>query len=98
VFEVLGVPGSVISVAAYVPPGGSPRPRALLRGDQQPRLGDVAGERSAHRTTSDASEDPVFILLQVNTLTSAAMILVLAWRYQEWCSQPTRTWLRPVRR
>lgn len=81
-FEVLGVIGITISVAAYVPQvihlarehcsaGVSSRAWAMwLAG------GLLVGLLAAQRG------DPVFILLQLSSLTSAAVILLLARRYK----------------
>jgi lipid-A-disaccharide synthase-like uncharacterized protein len=81
-FEVLGVLGIAISVAAYVPQvvhlgrehcsaGVSSRAWAMWLASAV-----LIGLLAMHR------RDPVFILLQVSTLTSAAVILVLARRYR----------------
>jgi lipid-A-disaccharide synthase-like uncharacterized protein len=81
-FEILGVAGITISVSAYVPQvihlwrehcsaGVSTRAWAMwLTG------GILIGILAMHRG------DPVFILLQVSSLTSAALILLLARRYR----------------
>jgi lipid-A-disaccharide synthase-like uncharacterized protein len=82
VFEILGVLGIAISLAAYVPQvihlgrehcsaGVSSRAWAMwLAG------GLLIGTLAVHRG------DPVFITLQVSNLTSAAVILFLARRYR----------------
>jgi lipid-A-disaccharide synthase-like uncharacterized protein len=82
VFEILGVIGIAISVAAYVPQvihlarehcssGVSSRAWAMwLAG------GLLVGLLAVRRG------DPVFILLQLSSLTSAALILLLARRYK----------------
>lgn len=81
-FEILGVIGIGISVAAYVPQvvhlgrehcsaGVSSRAWAMWLASAV-----LIGLLAMHR------RDPVFILLQVSTLTSAAVILVLARRYK----------------
>jgi lipid-A-disaccharide synthase-like uncharacterized protein len=81
-FEILGVVGIAISVAAYVPQvvhlarehcsaGVSSRAWAMwLAG------GLLVGLLAVQRG------DPVFILLQLSSLTSSAMILLLARRYR----------------
>ena len=81
-FEILGIIGIAISVAAYVPQvihlgrehcsaGVSSRAWAMwLAG------GLLVGILAVHR------RDPVFILLQLSSLTSAAVILFLARRYK----------------
>lgn len=81
-FEVLGVVGIAISMAAYVPQvvhlarehcsaGVSSRAWAMwLAG------GFLVGVLAVRRG------DPVFILLQLSSLTSAGIILVLARRYK----------------
>jgi lipid-A-disaccharide synthase-like uncharacterized protein len=81
-FEILGIIGIAISVAAYVPQvihlarehcsaGVSSRAWAMwLAGGLL--VGLVAVRRG----------DPVFILLQLSSLTSAAVILFLARRYK----------------
>jgi lipid-A-disaccharide synthase-like uncharacterized protein len=81
-FEVLGVLGIAISVAAYVP-------QVIHLGREHCSAGVssrawtmwltsavLIGLLAMHR------RDPVFILLQISTLTSAAVILVLARRYR----------------
>jgi lipid-A-disaccharide synthase-like uncharacterized protein len=81
-FEILGVIGIVISVAAYVPQvihlarehcsaGVSSRAWAMWLAGGFP-VGLLAVRRG----------DPVFILLQFTSLTSAAVILLLARRYK----------------
>ncbi len=81
-FEILGVAGIAISVAAYVPQvvhlwrehcsvGVSTRAWAMWVASGL-LIGLVAFQR----------RDPVFILLQVSSLTSAAVILLLAHRYR----------------
>jgi lipid-A-disaccharide synthase-like uncharacterized protein len=82
VFEMLGVAGIAISMAAYVPQvvhlgrehcsaGVSRRAWAMWL------LSSVLiGALAVYR------QDPVFILLQVSTLTSAAIILFLAHKYR----------------
>jgi lipid-A-disaccharide synthase-like uncharacterized protein len=81
-FEILGILGIAISVAAYIPQvvhlgrehcsaGISSRAWAMWLAS-----GVLVGLLAMHR------RDPVFILLQVSTLTSAAVILVLARKYR----------------
>jgi lipid-A-disaccharide synthase-like uncharacterized protein len=82
VFEMLGVAGIAISMLAYVPQvvhlgrehcsaGVSRRAWAMWL------LSSVLiGTLAVYR------QDPVFILLQVSTLTSAAVILFLAHKYR----------------
>jgi lipid-A-disaccharide synthase-like uncharacterized protein len=81
-FEVVGVVGIAISVVAYVPQvvhlwhehcsaGVSTRAWTMWFVS-----GVLVGLLAMHRG------DPVFILLQVCTLTSAAVILLLAHRYR----------------
>jgi lipid-A-disaccharide synthase-like uncharacterized protein len=82
VFEVLGIVGIAISVAAYVPQvvhlgrehcsaGVSSRAWAMwLAG------GVLVGALAVHR------RDPVFMMLQASSLTSAGLILFLARRYR----------------
>jgi lipid-A-disaccharide synthase-like uncharacterized protein len=81
-FEVFGIVGIAISIAAYVPQvihlgkehcsaGVSTRAWTMwLAG------GLLVCALAVHR------RDPVFILLQISSLTSAAAILVLARRYR----------------
>jgi hypothetical protein len=68
---------------------------STARQGQQPRVGDVGGVLvgllAMHR------RDPVFILLQVSSLTSAAVILFLARRYRGMVCA-THTHLVPARR
>ena len=82
VFEILGIAGIVISVLAYVPQvvhlgrehcsaGVSPRAWAMWVVSSL-----LIGALALHRM------DVVFIMLQVSTLTSAAIILFLAHRYR----------------
>jgi uncharacterized protein with PQ loop repeat len=82
VFEVLGIVGIAISAAAYVPQiihlwrehcsaGISSSAWALWLVS-----GLLVGALALHR------QDPVFIMLQVTSLTSATVILLLAWRYR----------------
>jgi lipid-A-disaccharide synthase-like uncharacterized protein len=82
VFEILGVAGIAISMLAYVPQvvhlgrehcsaGVSRRAWAMWLASSV-----LIGTLALYR------RDPVFILLQVSTLTSAAIILVLAHRYR----------------
>jgi lipid-A-disaccharide synthase-like uncharacterized protein len=81
-FEILGVIGIAISVAAYVPQvihlarehcsaGVSSRAWAMWLGG-----GLLVGVLAVQRG------DPVFILLQLSSLTFAAVILLLARRYK----------------
>ena len=81
-FEILGVTGIAFSVCAYVPQvihlwrehcsaGVSTRAWAMWLAS-----GVLIGLLALHRG------DPVFILLQVSSLTSAAVILLLARRYR----------------
>lgn len=81
-FEVLGITGIAISVAAYVPQmvhlgkehcsaGVSSRAWAMWLASSL-----LVGALAVHR------RDPVFILLQASSLTSATVILVLARRYR----------------
>ena len=82
VFEIFGVAGIAISMLAYVPQvvhlgrercsaGVSRRAWAMWLASSV-----LIGTLAVYR------RDPVFILLQVSTLTSAAIILVLAHRYR----------------
>lgn len=81
-FEVLGIVGIAISVAAYVPQvvhlgrehcsaGVSSQAWAMWLAS-----GMLVGALAVHR------QDPVFIMLQVSSLTSATAILFLARRYR----------------
>jgi lipid-A-disaccharide synthase-like uncharacterized protein len=81
-FELIGIAGIAISVLAYLPQvvhlarehcsaGVSSRAWAMW-GVSSVLIGAVALQR----------EDPVFILLQISSLTSAAIILYLARRYR----------------
>jgi lipid-A-disaccharide synthase-like uncharacterized protein len=81
-FEVLGVFGIAISVAAYVPQVVH-QGREHCSAEVSSRAwamwlanGVLIGLLAMHR------RDPVFILLQISTLTSAAEILILARRYR----------------
>jgi len=82
VFEMLGIAGIVISMVAYVPQvihlgrehcsaGVSRRAWAMWVVSSL-----LIGALALHRG------DPVFIMLQVSTLMSAAVILFLAHRYR----------------
>jgi lipid-A-disaccharide synthase-like uncharacterized protein len=82
VFEILGIAGIAISMLAYVPQvvhlgrehcsaGVSRRAWAMWVASSL-----LIGALALHR------RDPVFILLQVSTLASAAIILFLAYRYR----------------
>lgn len=82
VFEMLGVAGIAISMLAYVPQvvhlgrercsaGVSPRAWAMWAASSV-----LIGTLALYR------KDPVFILLQISTLTSAAVILYLAHKYR----------------
>ncbi len=81
-FEILGIAGIAISMLAYVPQvihlgrehcsaGVSRRAWAMWVASSL-----LIGALALHRS------DPVFIMLQVSTLTSAAIILFLAYRYR----------------
>lgn len=81
-FEILGIAGIAISMLAYVPQvvhlgrehclaGVSRRAWAMWVASSL-----LIGALALHR------RDPVFILLQVSTLASAAIILVLTYRYR----------------
>ena len=81
-FEILGVLGITLSVAAYIPQvvhlarehcsaGISSRSWTMWL-----ISGVLVGVVAVHR------QDPVFILLQAGTLTSASVILVLARKYR----------------
>jgi lipid-A-disaccharide synthase-like uncharacterized protein len=81
-FEILGTAGIVISMLAYVPQvvhlgrehcsaGVSRRAWAMWVASSL-----LIGALALHR------RDPVFIMLQVSTLASAAIILFLAYRYR----------------
>ena len=82
VFETLGVAGIAISMLAYVP-------QVVHLGRERCSAG-VSRRAWAMWLVSSAligalavyRRDPVFILLQVSTLTSAAVILFLAQRYR----------------
>ena len=81
-FEMLGVAGIAISMLAYVP-------QVVHLGREHCSAG-VSGRAWAMWLLSSVligtlavyRRDPVFILLQVSTLTSAALILFLAHRYR----------------
>ncbi|MGH3115998.1 MAG: PQ-loop domain-containing transporter [Gaiellales bacterium] len=81
-FELLGIAGIAISMLAYLPQvvhlarehcsaGVSRRAWAMWVVSSL-----LIGALALHR------EDPVFILLQISSLTSAAIILLLAQRYR----------------
>jgi lipid-A-disaccharide synthase-like uncharacterized protein len=81
-FELLGIAGIAISMLAYLPQvvhlarehcsaGVSRRAWAMWVASSL-----LIGALALHR------EDPVFILLQISSLTSAAIILLLAQRYR----------------
>jgi lipid-A-disaccharide synthase-like uncharacterized protein len=81
-FEILGITGITISVAAYVPQavhlgkehcsaGVSSRAWAMWLASSL-----LVGALAVHR------HDPVFVLLQASSLTSATVILFLARRYR----------------
>jgi uncharacterized protein with PQ loop repeat len=82
VFEVLGIAGIAISVAAYLP-------QAIHLGREHCSAG-VSSSAWAMWLASGLllgalavyRQDPVFILLQISSLTSAIVILFLAWRYR----------------
>jgi lipid-A-disaccharide synthase-like uncharacterized protein len=94
-FEILGVVGIAISVAAYVPQvvhlarehcsaGVSSRAWTMwLAG------GVLVGLLAVQRG------DPVFILLQLSSLTSSAMILLLARRYRGMACETHRHLVTP---
>jgi lipid-A-disaccharide synthase-like uncharacterized protein len=95
--RIRDIAGIAISVAAYVPQvvhlgrehcsaGVSSRAWAMWLGG-----GVLVGLLAMHR------RDPVFILLQVSSLTSAAVILFLARRYRGMVCA-THTHLVPARR
>jgi lipid-A-disaccharide synthase-like uncharacterized protein len=82
VFEMLGIAGIAISILAYVPQvvhlgrehcsaGVSRRAWAMWLASSV-----LIGTLALYR------RDPVFILLQISTLTSAAVILFLAHKYR----------------
>ena|SRR5918994_4301566 len=90
VFEMLGVAGIAISMLAYVPQvvhlgrehcsaGVSRRAWAMWLLSSM-----LIGTLAIYR------RDPVFILLQASTLTSAAIILFLAHKYRDWSAPFTR--------
>ena len=82
-FQILGVVGIAISVAAYVPQVVHLGREHCSCGRQYPHLGDVAGERAAGvGALAVYRRDPVFILLQLSSLTSTAVILFLARKYK----------------
>ncbi|MGH2736521.1 MAG: PQ-loop domain-containing transporter [Actinomycetota bacterium] len=96
-FEILGIAGIAISVAAYVPQivhlgrehcsaGVSNRAWAMWLAS-----GLLVGLLAVHR------RDPVFIILQLSSLTSAAVILFLARRYRGMACE-THAHLVPRRR
>jgi lipid-A-disaccharide synthase-like uncharacterized protein len=82
VFEVLGIVGIAISVAAYVPQVFHLWHEHCSAGVSSPAWalwlvsGLLVGALALHR------QDPVFIMLQVTSLTSATVILLLARRYR----------------
>jgi lipid-A-disaccharide synthase-like uncharacterized protein len=83
VFEIFGIAGIAISVAAYAPQilhlwrercsaGVSSRAWAMwLAG------GVLVGVLAVHR------RDPVFMMLQASNVTAVGLILFLAWRYRD---------------
>jgi uncharacterized protein with PQ loop repeat len=82
VFELIGIAGIVLSVLAYLPQvihlarqhcsaGVSGRAWAMWLASSL-----MVGALAVHR------QDPVFILLQLSTLTSATVIVVLVRRYR----------------
>lgn len=81
-FEMLGVAGIAISMLAYVPQvvhlGREHCSAGVSRGAWAMWLlsSVLIGTLAVYR------RDPVFILLQVSTLSSAAIILVLAYKYR----------------
>jgi lipid-A-disaccharide synthase-like uncharacterized protein len=95
-FEMLGVAGIAISMLAYVPQvvhlgrehcsaGVSRRAWAMWLVSSL-----LIGATALHR------QDPVFILLQASTLTSAAIILILAHKYRGMvCAFHARRGYRP---
>jgi lipid-A-disaccharide synthase-like uncharacterized protein len=95
VFEVLGLAGIVISVLAYLPQvvhlarqhcsaGVSGRAWAMWLASSL-----MVGALALHR------RDPVFILLQVSTLFSATVIVVLVHRYRGMvCEAHALAWRR----
>jgi lipid-A-disaccharide synthase-like uncharacterized protein len=82
VFEVLGIVGIAISIAAYMPQVIHLAREHCSAGVSTPAWamwlasGLLVGALALHR------QDPVFIMLQVTSLTSAIVILYLARRYQ----------------
>jgi lipid-A-disaccharide synthase-like uncharacterized protein len=90
-FEILGVAGIAISMLAYVP-------QAVHLGREHCSAGVsrrawamwlvsslLVGTLAVHR------RDLVFISLQVSSLTSATVILILARDTAEWCAKFTRS-------
>lgn len=81
-FETLGIIGIALSIVAYVPQithlgrkhcsAGISRRAWAMWLVSSVLVGALAVDRG----------DPVFILLQASTMTSAAVILVLAYRYR----------------
>lgn len=98
-FEVLGVAGIVISVLAYLPQvihlarehcsaGVSGRAWAMWLASSL-----MVGALALHR------RDPVFILLQLSTLLSATVIVVLVHRYRGLvCATHALAWSRRAER
>ena len=81
-FELLGVVGIAISALAYLPQVLHLAKEHCSAGVSAPRLGMwllsslLIGSLAVHR------QDPVFVLLQICSLTSAAIILSLAHGYR----------------
>jgi lipid-A-disaccharide synthase-like uncharacterized protein len=82
VFELLGIAGITISVLAYLPQAVHLAKEHCSAGVSRRAWtmwlvsSVLIGALALHR------RDPVFILLQLSSLTSAAIILALAYRYR----------------
>jgi lipid-A-disaccharide synthase-like uncharacterized protein len=82
VFEVLGVAGIAISMLAYVPQIAHLWREHCSAGVSRRAWAMWLVSSALIATFALYRRDPVFILLQISTLTSAAIILGLAQKYR----------------
>jgi uncharacterized protein with PQ loop repeat len=82
VFEILGVAGIAISMLAYVPQVAHLWRERCSAGVSRRAWAMWLVSSALIATLALYRRDPVFILLQISTLTSAAIILGLAQKYR----------------
>jgi lipid-A-disaccharide synthase-like uncharacterized protein len=82
VFEIFGIAGIAISMLAYVPQVVHLGREHCSAGVSRRAWAMWVASSVLIGTLALYRQDPVFILLQVSTLTSAAIILSLAHRYR----------------